>query len=212
MTKGRLIALIFIAALALAGVVFFVMRGSLRTGLSWLTLWAWVAVIVKGKGKLKDAPMTDARLKVRRLYSRIFVIFGFCWLGMAAWGTSLELARIVGPFYDGTIVAFDNTHPNPAGWEDPIVRVTGNDGKTVVFSNYGVYAQPTGQHTGRAKFFVGEHIRVIHHDGRYEALIFNNALEQELGLLAITLTAVAVCWWAAFSFSRSRTTRGDAKK
>ena len=172
-----------------------------------MTLCTWIAVIVQAKGREKEpgaVVMIDARLKVRRFYSKVFLVMSLASVGIAGFMSYLEIPRIAGPFYNGEIVGFDATHPNAAHWEDPIVRVTWKNGKTVVFSNFGVYAQPNAQSRNLPALSIGEHVDVIYTDGRYEAMLYNDSVKQEIGFLVIFLTGAAVCGWMAFSLSRPR--------
>lgn len=204
MAKNKLLVAAFVATIAFAGAAFLFWHGQGHIAISWLTLCAWLLVILRWRGRAKgdDSTANAAQQRIRATFSKILLLMAVGWLGIAGWMTYLQMPRIIGPFYDGQVVGFDASHPNAANWEDPIVRVISKSGQPVVFSNFGVYAQPNQKSRDLPKLFIGEHVKVIHRDGRYEAVIYNNALQQELGFLGIFMTAAAVCAWAAFALSR----------
>lgn len=125
----------------------------------------------------------------------IFVEFFF--LGCIIVMTYFEMPRIIGPFYDGIIVGFDQTHPNPSGWKDPIVQIILPNHKTETFSNYGAFAPPgIGQKV--PKLHIGEHIRVIHTGGRWIALVYHGFVSDEIHLLLIFLPFSFLSLWLGF--------------
>jgi hypothetical protein len=156
-----------LSAAAGFGILISLANAELGLAASLLTTFVWAFVLGTNPQSLPFFSQ-DKKVLARSRWMGLFLSMAFLWI--ISLTVYLMYPKVFGERMNGVVVKLDDSHPNPANYDYPIIQFTDQNGVMHEFSNYSPRNRPPSKDSMPKVFKVGDPAQVVEVHGQYMAI------------------------------------------